>query len=239
MDCNQMQSNKLVADVNTGCAAMEAISNHLVGAVDVTPFHANGYWRLNSKINSMLGNHVIYDTDVRDLAYIMEELGIRNQWKEMNAQIRAELEGISKHVDAATKVLDANPPAPEPMPIANRYWQNWWTGGHYRNLLVPQTVSMVANPCVFKTTTVVEPTPVKLSVSAMPWQKWHCKMNNEVADAKVEEIIPAKPQKVERRLFGEWDALMEDVLDWHRFGLHRYQVRIGYCPNQYVQYVQK
>jgi len=245
MEQINMQSNTLVGDVNVGCPTLEAVTNHLVGAVDVTPFDFGcRYWRLNTKINSMLSNHVIADTDVRDLAYLMEELGMRHQWKEMNAKIRAELEGISKNVEAATKILDENPPPVTALPVvpavpAYRYWQNrWFTGprhfGFRESMFVPQVVAapVVAVPEVF---TSVQPCVVKmeqpkrvmkLSVSELPWQQWHCKMNNEVANAQVGEIIPVRPQKVERRLFGEWDALMEDVLDWHRFGLHRYRLRL-------------
>jgi len=239
MEQTNMQSNKLVGEVNVGCPAMEAVTNHLVGAVDVTPFDFDGrYWRLNTKINSMLSNHIIADTDVRDLAYLMEELGIRHQWKEMNAKIRAELEGISKNVKTATEILDANPPplpALPAVPASYRYWQNrWFTGprhfGFRESMFVPEVftarevVVPEVRPLVYK---MEQPKKVmKLSVSELPWQQWHCKMNNEVADARVEEIIPVAPQKVERRLFGEWDALMEDVLDWHRFGLHRYRLRL-------------
>merc|ERR1711981_964172 len=104
-------SNKLVAEVDTGCPTMEAVTNHLVGTVNVAPLEFDcRCWRLNTKINAILDNSVLCDVDVRDLWSIMGELGVHHQWKEMNAQIRAELEGISKHVDAATKVLDANPP---------------------------------------------------------------------------------------------------------------------------------
>lgn len=243
MEHNNMKSNKLVADVNVGCPTLEAVTNHLVGAVDVTPFDFGcRYWRLNTKINSMLANHVICDTDVRDLAYCMEELGIRHQWKEMNAKIRAELEGIRKNVDTATEILDANPPA---LPAYRYYQHRWFTGGHqlHQRMFVPEVFAAhpmvvpevftarafvpevyTAQPCVVK---MEKPKKVmKLSVSELPWQQWHCRMNNEVADAQVKEIIPAAPQKVEKRLFGEWDALMEDVLDWHRFGLHRYRLRL-------------
>jgi hypothetical protein len=77
----------------------------------------------------------------------------------------------------------------------------------------------------------------KPELISMPWQQWNCKVNTQVANADVKEIIPVKKQVVVRRLFGEWDALMEDVAEWHRRGLYRYNVRLCMAP-QTVQYVQ-
>lgn len=223
----QKATNKFIGNVDVGCRSLESISNHLVGAVNVghtfvgnnhlvgtvaTDFgFRSGYQRLNTKINSMLTNHVLCDVDVRDLVSIVDELGLRSHWKEMNAKIRAELEGISKHVAAATEVLDANPPAYQ-----------------YRNVVLPGYVSApLAHSCTFKMEEA--PKAIQFSLAELPWQKWNIKMNNDVAKAHVEEIIPVKEQKVVRKLFGECDALMEDVLAWHRMGFYRYNCRMSMC----------
>lgn len=276
----EQKANEFVAKVDVGCPTMEAVTNHLVGTVDVTPLNFGcRCWRLNTKINSMLTNHVLCDVDVRDLVGLMEELGVRNQWKEMNAKIRAELEGISAHVEEATKVLDANPPeytfrrlacshvmvgepvafipevvvvVPEVVEVVPEVVEE----------VVPEVVEVVveepelvfiAEPCIFVPETSVfveapepcilalgeltlnEPAqPIECSLAELPWQQWHNRMNNEVASVQVEEIIPVKDQQVERRLFGEWDMLMEDVLEWHRRGLHRFHVRMCMCQHEVV-----
>jgi len=199
---------------------MECVNNSYVGAVNLEPFE-----RLNEKINAMLGSHILYDTDVRDLVFIMEEAGLRNQWKEMNAKIRVELEAITKRVEEATKILDANPPEPEYRLVHHGAWTNYtWPNFNYcaRNL-VP----------AHERYTPVQPKQVRFALEkpalvSMPWAAWNCQVNTSVANANVKEIIPPKKQVIERRLFGEWDAMLEDVIEWHKRGLYRYNVRLGY-----------
>jgi len=281
------QTNKLVGEVDTGSPTLEAVTNHLVGTVDVTPIEFRYRWnvegvrRLNTQINSMLDNNVLCDVDVRDLYSIMQELDIHHQWKEMNAKIRAQLEEISKHVDAATQVLDANPPELKPVELKPVYrWNQSWFGPRYVPgflpgfvLAQPATVATEETTTVEEPATVPEVTPETESVSVqdaveeeavieeeiveeeevaveedvpakeeapiveepkvisctlteVPWQRWHCQLNRDVANANVDTIIPITLQRVERHLFGDWDEFLADVLDWHRRGLQRYHVRI-------------
>jgi hypothetical protein len=198
---------------------MEFVNAH-IGSVNMpTPVM---FERLNTKINTMLGSHILYDSDVRDLYVMMEEFGLRDQWKEMNAKIRAELEGITKHVEEANKILEANPPEPEFRLVhAGRYaapvaWANYAT--------LPQQWATRY--------TAVEEKPVRFGLEkpelvSMPWAQWNIAVNRNVADANVKDIIPEKKQVIVRRMFGEWDALMEDVAAWHQWGLG-YNVRLAY-----------
>lgn len=129
-------------------------------------------------------------------------------------------------MDAATKVLDANPPAlPAPVP-AHRYWSH--TCFPQEHVQVPCTVAAPQAQHVLSTV-LEEPKHIRCSLSQLPWQKWNCRFNNEVANVNVDEIIPVKCQQVSRKLFGEWDQLMEDVVEWHRRGLHRFHVRMCMC----------
>ena len=369
MECH---ANTLLGNVNIGTPTMESVTNHLVGTVDVDPMTIQcRCYVLNNKVNTMLSSHVLLDTDVRDLWTIMGELGIRDQWKEMNAKIRAELEGISQNVGEATKVLDANPPdmkwvnqhygcgtnfvfapvvmenevavaqesvaqesvqetvqeavqetvqesvevttevgAEEKASLATEATVVGQTDFSYihpmfaTSTAVPvfQTVPIVQTTPMFETvamaseevkqeevtvgttasaeteatavgqtdfsyvhpmfatavpvirsvpvmetvTTVpvtnsssVEYKPVfhkevrwgldKPQLLSMPFQEWTERTNKNVAKVSVNEIIPETKQVVERRLFGEWDALMEDVVEWHKRGLQRYNVRMNYC----------
>jgi len=314
----QQRTNQLLGEIDVGCPAQEAVTNHLVGAVDVCPLEF-GYWRLNTKINSMLSNPVLCDVDIRDLWVIMEELGIQDQWKEMNAKIRAELEGITKHVTEATKILDANPPpAPEykfvtaPAGYVNG-WSNYGHGQMFRmtdrqmfvaepaaaaavaaeTVVVQEAAPVVQEAAAVAETVVVEQTvaaetevaaaastsaetkveymmpnmmplgfnpgfnlglavptfryeyePVhhkevrfameKPELVSMPYTEWTCQTNKKVANANVSEIIPAAKQVITRRLFGEWDALMEDVVEWHKRGLNRFTVRM--CMPEMCRY---
>merc|ERR1712000_361817 len=66
----------------------------------------------------------------------------------------------------------------------------------------------------------------KPKLVSMPFAEWNSQVNPQVAKVNVSDIIPEKKQVVQRRLFGEWDALLEDVVEWHRFGLHRFNVRM-------------
>lgn len=251
-------SNKLVAEVDTGCPTLEAVTNHLVGTVNVTPLQFGcRCWRLNTKINSILDNNVLCDVDVRDLYSIMQELGVRHQWKEMNAKIRAELEGISKHVDAATQVLDANPPE-------FKYRFNHYTSCIAQAATVateetttveepatpepatpeaePESVEEVVEEEVVEeevveedvaaeeeVTMVEEPKVISCTLNGLPWQRWHCQLNRDIANANVDAIIPPHLQTVECKLFGEWDQFMADVVEWHRRGLQRFHVRMCMC----------
>jgi len=261
-------SNKLVAEVDTGCPTLEAVTNHLVGTVNVAPLEFGcRCWRLNTKINSMLDNNVLCDVDVRDLYSIMQELGVRHQWKEMNEKIRAELEGISKHVDAATQVLDANPPE-------FKYRWNHCTGWFVQPAtVVTEESTTVEEPATTPEVTpktepesdqevveeevveedvveeevveedvveedvaaeeeapmVEEPKVISCTLNDLPWQRWHCQLNKDIANANVDTIIPTALQTVECKLFGEWDQFMADVVEWHRRGLQRFHVRMCMC----------
>lgn len=224
---------------------MEFVQNADIASVNVSPFQWNARWNLlNTKINTILGSHILYDTDVRDMWTIMGELGIRDQWKEMNAKIRAELEGISKHVEEATKVLDANPPEFK--------WRSYTGGlavvpGAAFATAVPATMTTV--PAFGYSTATLVPgheqflryAPVvhedkrfgleKPKLVSMPWQQWNCEVNTQVASVNVKELIPVKKQVVVRRLFGEWDAMMADVAEWHMRGLNRFNVRLCMAPS--------
>ena len=245
----ERHTNTLVGQVNIGTPVMESVTNHLVGTVEVNPMNIDcRCYVLNNKINTMLSSNVLLDTDVRDLWTIMGELGIRDQWKEMNAKIRAELEGISKHVEEATKILDANPPELK--------WRSYTAG-----MVLPATAVATAVPATvttvpafgYSTATLVPGheqfvryAPFvheekrwgleKPKLVSMPWQQWNCEVNAQVANANVNELIPVKKQVVVRRLFGEWDAMMADVAEWHARGLNRFNVRLCMAPSA-VQYV--
>jgi hypothetical protein len=229
-------------NVNVASLNFVPLENAHIASVNLSPLEFGSRWHiLNTKINSILGNHVLYDTDVRDLYTIMGELGIRDQWKEMNAKIRAELEGITKHVEEATKILDANPPQLEwrsytaPVALAAAPVAVMPSFGFSSAMVAPTVEHMYRyEPVVFEEKRWGLEKPELIS---MPWQQWNCQVNTQVANADVKEIIPVKKQVVVRRLFGEWDALMEDVAEWHRRGLYRYNVRLCMAP-QTVQYVQ-
>jgi len=221
--------------VNFNGFNMMELQNANIASVDFSPLEFGSRWVvLNNKINNILGSHVLYDTDVRDLYTIMTELGIRDQWKEMNAKIRAELEGISKHVEEATKVLDANPPELQwrsytaPVAVAAAPVAVMPNFGFYTQAVAPSVEQVVRyEPVVHEEKRFGLDKPKLIS---MPWQQWNCEVNTQVANANVKDIIPIKKQVVVRRLFGEWDSLMEDVAEWHRRGLYRYNVRLCMAP---------
>lgn len=222
--------------------------------------------RLNSKLNAMLSNNVLCDVDVRDLYGLMDEIGVRHQWKEMNAQIHKELEAIGQHVDQSRKILSENPPP-------QRFWCHRPFFGceaaaaaapaeaekpAEEEIVVEQTVE---EEVVQEESVQVEETKVEVEVetkvetkvetevelkteevrapcclSQLAWRRWDYMLNSDVASHSVEEIIPLSPAdiKIERRLckeweVSEWDRLMEDVVAWHRLGLHRFHVRMCMC----------
>jgi len=249
--------NHLVANTSCSQVDIEAAANHYVANVDVQDLLPACPCRpLNVKLNTMLGSRVLYDMDIMDLVGLLEEMGVRNQWKLMNARIVKELEGISQHVEESVKILGENPP-----PYVS--WRNREPTRfdeavitEARQVIEEQLAQevvvaekeaqeevvveqAVAEPEEVKEEVVVkeEERPIFCSLRQWPWGRWNYWYNHEVANHRVDEI---RPQLLEAQVrtadlgsasFGTWDNLMDDVIAWHKRGLNRFHVRMCLCQS--------
>lgn len=248
--------NHLVANTSCSQAEFEAIANHYVANVDVDELIPTTYYRLLPttavKLNTMLGNRFVCNMDIMDLMGLLDEIGVRNQWKQMNAKISKELEGISQRVEESFKVLGENPPPPV-------WWHRRGTAAFaVDEAVVAQAVTADAEAAVeaeqqvaqeeVAEEVVAEPepivvkeegNPVYLSLSHLPWGRWNYWYNHEVANHKVDEIKPqvlaAEVRSADlsgKASYGTWDNLMDDVVAWHKRGLHKFHVRMCICQSE-------
>jgi len=241
-------------DVNLACpSTLEAVNNHFVANTDIQLVHAAdttievkyGWNQLNAKLREMMARQTLYDVDVRDLYVMIDQLGMRNQWCEMNDKIRADLEEISLKVEASKKMLDENPPE-------MKAWGQRFHGFHHYGypMMFPLMAKAVAEQepepePIVEPEPVVEPEPTpepepveeeKMTfyrLSRLPWARWGHFWNHDVANANVSEVIPMHSRylQFERKMSDgswneQWNKLMEDVMQWHKWGVHRFNIRV-------------
>jgi len=73
------------------------------------------------------------------------------------------------------------------------------------------------------------PTTMPTMQVPMSYAHWNAMWNHDVANANVGELFPMHYYKVERNLeeWNEsWNKLMEDMIQWRKWGLNRYTVRM-------------